>query len=112
MSVGPIGGVLSSAAGAPLSQTAGSEAERAKAEGASQARTRDAAEQAERSSGVGQTQEDQGASDRDADGRRMWELPQEGGGADDQNDPSNTTAASKRAKDATGAAGNSLDLTG
>ncbi|MEN1681184.1 MAG: hypothetical protein AAGJ46_16475 [Planctomycetota bacterium] len=116
MSVGPIGGVLSSAAGAPLSQTAGSETERAKTEGASQARERDATQKAEKSSGVGQTQEDQGASDRDADGRRMWEAPEdtvdiESTGEEQSDTDAAPTLPTKESKDATGEAGNSLDLT-
>ena len=110
MSVGPLGGVLGSAAGAPLAQTKGSETERAKGDSASQARQLDADKKTEQSSGVGQTQEDQGASDRDADGRRLWEAPAEEATAG--NDTHAPTNDQPRSKDATGAAGSKLDLMG
>ena len=85
MSVGPLGGVLGSAAGAPLSQTKGAATETS----AREASARDQADEidlrAERSSGVGQTEGDEGASDRDADGRRLWERQQQGrGGSPDE----------------------------
>lgn len=78
MSFGPIGGVIGSAAGSPLSQTKGAAAERAKQDAATQERTTEADLKSERASGVGQTEGDQRSSDRDADGRRLWERPPEG----------------------------------
>ena len=77
MSMGPLGGVLGSAAGAPLSQTKGASTERAAREAAQQEVTDEVDLRAERSAGVGQTDSDEGTSDRDADGRRLWERPQE-----------------------------------
>ena len=76
MSVGPLGGVVGSAAGAPLSQTQGAATERAKQDAASQERGVEADLKTERAEGIGQTEEDQGASERDADGRRLWERAQ------------------------------------
>lgn len=116
MSVGPLGGVLGSVAGAPLAQTKGSETERSASDSASRARGADADRKAEQSSGVGQTQEDQGASDRDADGRRMWEAPEdtvdiESTGEEQSDTDAAPTLPTKESKDATGEAGNSLDLT-
>ena len=63
MSVGPLGGLLGSAAGAPLSQTGGSETERASREGAVQQRANTAAERAERAAGIGTTEQDQESSE-------------------------------------------------
>ena len=73
MSMGPLGGVVGSSAGSPLSQTQGAAAERAKQDAAAQERTVETDRKSEQASGIGQTEEDQGASERDADGRRMWE---------------------------------------
>lgn len=73
MSVGPLGGIISSAAGSPLSQTKGASEERS----AREASERQAADEldlrTEKSSGVGQADADGQTSDRDADGRRFWE---------------------------------------
>ena len=108
MSVGPTGGVFGSAAGAPLSQTQGSEAERTGRETAAQQRAADTAQQADQAAGIGQTDQDEQASDRDADGRRLWEQ------SDGQSPGANESppAAPRQSKDATGASGNQLDLTG
>ena len=77
MSLGPLGGVnagvVGSAAGSPLSQTKGSSSERASKDSAAQERTKDTDLKTERSSGIGQTEGDHETSDRDADGRRLWE---------------------------------------
>ncbi|MEM6798327.1 MAG: hypothetical protein AAF589_02330 [Planctomycetota bacterium] len=109
MSMGPVGGVVGSAAGAPLAQTKGAEAERSQRDAATQATTRDAEKKAEKSSGVGQTQEDQGASDRDADGRRLWENPPTAQQAEEE--PA-TEPPTTKSKDASGASGGQLDLMG
>ena len=62
---------LSSAAGAPLSQTAGSETERAQKESLAQQRQVGRDQKAEQAAGIGQTEQDQESSERDADGRRL-----------------------------------------
>lgn len=73
MSMGPLGGILGSAAGSPLSQTKGATTERAARDSAA----KEAADQldlrAEKSAGIGQTEQEHESSDRDADGRRAWE---------------------------------------
>lgn len=110
MSVGPLGGVLGSVAGAPLAQASGSESERVKREGAAQDQRTDVDRRAERTGGVGHTDEDQATGDRDADGRRMWEDP-----AGRKQEPEAQAAprdGAPRPKDPTGAAGARLDLTG
>lgn len=110
MSVGPFGGVLGSAAGAPLSQTRGSESERAARESAAQDRRADGEQRSEKAAGVGQTEEDQETSDRDADGRRLWEAPAEGEATSES--PDDQQHQPQRVKDPKGEAGNTLDLMG
>lgn len=73
MSMGPLGGIVGSVAGSPLSQTKGSTEERAARDSAAKETTDELDLKAEKSSGVGQTEGDQQSSDRDADGRRLWE---------------------------------------
>ena len=111
MNVASLGGTIGSAAGAPLSQIAGSESERAARDSAAQQRQTDANQKAELAAGIGQTQEDQGSSERDADGRRPWETAAKKGEKNHEasGDP---VAQSRQSKDATGQCGNQLDLTG
>lgn len=106
MSIGSFGGVTGSAAGAPLPATQGGEAERAQREAAAQSRGADYEKHAQKTAGIGHAEEDQEASDRDADGRRPWERPE-----NREPDPAQEETP-LRSKDATGEAGNSLDLTG
>ena len=113
MSMGPVGGVVGSAAGTSLSQTAGAETERTQRDTAAQHRQIDGNERSERASGVGQTEEDQESSERDADGRRLWEGPAKRG-KDAKEEPAgdDASAMSKQSKDPTGQSGTKLDLTG
>ncbi|MCG8450002.1 MAG: hypothetical protein MI725_10555, partial [Pirellulales bacterium] len=95
----------------PLSQTAGSETERAQKETNALQRQVAGDAKAEKAAGIGETEQDQGASDRDADGRRLWEP----GAQEDKKKKPADEAASKLPKpteDPTGNRGNSLDLTG
>jgi hypothetical protein len=108
MNIGATTGALGSAAGAPLSQTAGAEAERMQKDAGVQQRLADAQTKSEKASGIGQMEQDQEASERDADGRRLWEdrakkKAEEGAEADE---------GQRQAKDPTGMSGNELDLTG
>jgi hypothetical protein len=110
MTMAPLGGIVSSAAGAPLSQTAGSETERVQKDALHQQRQTDSSQQAERAAGIGQTDEDQQSSERDADGRRFWEAP-----AKQQEKLATEEAAPtvvRQSKDASGQSGTQLDLTG
>jgi hypothetical protein len=113
MTMVPLGGMLASAAGTALSQTSGSETERAQKESLSEQRITETDQHAERSAGIGQTEQDQGTSDRDADGRRLWEKPP---GDSKKSDTSDTEEASelqsRQSKDPTGQSGTRLDLTG
>jgi hypothetical protein len=110
MSMVPLGGLLSSTAGTALSQATGSDTERTQKEGVAQRRSADADQHAEQSAGIGQTEQDQQTSERDADGRRLWEKapapkPVNESVADKEAD-------SRQSKDPTGQSGTKLDLTG
>ena len=108
MNVGALGGMIGSAAGAPLSQTAGSETERSQRDSSTQQRQVATDKSAEQAAGIGTTDEDQGASERDADGRRFWETPPPAD-ADAEEQPDQPP---RHAKDPSGLCGGSLDLTG
>jgi hypothetical protein len=111
MSMVPLGGLLSSTAGTALSQVSGSETERAQKEALSQRRGADASQHAERSAGIGQTEQDQGTSERDADGRRLWEAPAEAKMKVAEVTP-DIDGDGRQSKDPTGQSGTKLDLTG
>ena len=110
MNLGPMNGVISSAAGAPLSQTSGSETERAQKDSSARQREVDSEQKSEKAAGIGQTEEDQGTSERDADGRRFWEKADEK--KQEQAGEQSPGQTPKQAKDPTGNSGGALDLTG
>ena len=107
MNIGAAIGLASSAAGAPLSQTAGSETERVGRDATAHQRSVDTQAKSESAAGIGETEGDQEASERDADGRRLWEETAKKKPSDGE---ANETP--RQAKDASGVSGNSLDLTG
>src|SRR5215204_4214808 len=72
MSMGPLNNV-SSLAGT-FAQAKGSDVDRAKSESANHRRGVDTVQRAEAAAGIGVTQGDSETSDRDADGRRLWEV--------------------------------------
>jgi len=110
MSVGPLGGLAASAAGSPLSQTKGSEVERATQDAGAQQRRTESQRKAESASGVGETDgEDHEPSDRDADGRRLWEAPP---GAHSDAEDEEAVGGKPRPKDPSGNSGGLLDLSG
>lgn len=96
----------------PLGNTAGLSG--AQNDVAGQVRRARADGQAERAEGLGATDADQETSDRDADGRRIWEIgsdkEDDASPPDDQDQPSEP--AEPKAKDPTGNSGGLLDLTG
>jgi hypothetical protein len=111
MSVGPLGGVASSAAGAPLALGRGSEIDRAKQDAVAARRQADGARLADSAAGVGATDgEEHAAHERDGDGRRLWELPPDKEQPTAEPDPS--SPAERRPRDASGVAGTHLDLSG
>jgi hypothetical protein len=110
MSLLPLGGIVNSAAGVPLSQTSGSETERTQRDVGVQQRQVEGNDRTEQAAGIGTTEEDQETSERDADGRRLWEAAAE---KKKEAAPGEAAANEPRlSKDATGLSGNNLDLTG
>lgn len=110
MSIGPLG-FVSSVAGSPLAQSKGSEVERAQHETAGVQRQQESSRKAERAAGVGAPDgEDHQTSDRDADGRRLWETPLPPQSPSDQ--ASGEARDEHVAKDPTGESGGRIDLVG
>ena len=111
MSVGSLG-IIGSLAGSPLAQSQGTEVNRTQQETASQLRQTQMNDKAESAAGVGQTEQDEGATDRDADGRRLWERgpsqPEEPAAEHDQA----AEDANRQSKDPSGLTGRQLDLRG
>jgi hypothetical protein len=110
MNVSATAGAFASAAGAPLSQLAGAETERAAKDSSVQQRQSTSEAKSEAAAGIGETEQDQGANERDADGRRLWEAPPEGSHA--AAEPPAEAIEHRQVKDPTGVSGNALDLTG
>jgi hypothetical protein len=108
MSIGPMG-TPGSVAGSQLPQSKGADVDRTQQEGTDQARRAAAARQAESAEGVGHTEEDHESSERDADGHRPWEAPQDRGEAAADENAADDAALSR---DASGDRGANLDLTG
>jgi hypothetical protein len=105
-------GMIGSMAGSPLAQSQGSDVNKTQQDTADQTRQTQLNEKAEQAAGVGQTEEDTEATDRDADGRRLWEEPPMPPGDDGQDaDPQGENAEAK-SKDPTGQRGSRLDLSG
>lgn len=108
MSVGSLGGIAASVAGSPLAQTKGSEVDRAQQDFGAQQRQVQNDVKAESAAGIGETDgQDHQTADRDADGRRPWEVPPQGNPLD-ANAPHDTP----HSKDASGQSGTQLDLSG
>jgi len=75
MSIGPSSPLFGSAAGAPRAQSTGSDVQRAKQDAAARERSIDAAKKAAGAAGISKPDgEDHEPGERDADGRRPWEI--------------------------------------
>ena len=112
MNVGPLG-MIGSAAGSPLSQIKGSDADKSTQAATDQSRRTDSADNAEKAAGIGQTEQDEQASDRDADGRRLWERSDASTDrASQERDAPDGDAPGQapQSKDASGQSGSQLDL--
>lgn len=110
MSVGPLGSVLSSAAGAPQAQPRG-DVDHAEQTISDQHRQAQRNEQADAAAGIAQPDgEEHETEDRDADGRRMWEEVM-GGDPEVTTDPA-TDLPSRASRDASGDRGHEIDLSG
>jgi hypothetical protein len=110
MSMIPTTGIIGSLAATPLAQSKGADIDRAQHDTANQKRETTAAEKADMAAGIGRTEEDSQADDRDADGRRPWELPAKY--ADESSAADDAAASSHRGKDPTGERGQQLDISG
>ena len=109
MSIGSLPGIVASAAGTPLAQSK-AEVERTNIEVGAQQRQVFNERKAESAAGIGETDgQDHETSERDADGRRLWEAPPGG-----KNNPNakNSEIIPPPSRDATGQSGNLLDLSG
>jgi hypothetical protein len=100
-------GIVGSAAGTQLSQSSSASSERAGRDAATSDQTAANDRAAEAAAGIGQTQADQETSDRDADGRRLWETPAEAG-----SDEESQGEQKRPPRDPRGESGNALDLIG
>jgi hypothetical protein len=109
MSIGSLPAIVASAAGTSLAQ-AKAEVERTNVEVGAQQRQVFNAQKAESAAGIGETDgQDHETAERDADGRRLWEAPAKG----NKNAPTeNPEPPAAQSRDATGQAGNYLDLSG
>ena len=109
MSIGSLGIVGSVAAG-QLQQTRNADSDRAVQDHRSHAQDFEAAKEAEAAEGIGKTTEEGKTSDRDADGRRLWERPTPK--AIKGNEPDGEAEEPARSLDPTGEAGGQIDLCG
>lgn len=107
MNLGSVG-IAGSVAGSPLAQTRGTEADRAAHESTNHTRQTNADKQAASAAGIGTTEQDEQTSDRDADGRRPWEIPP----TTDDRSGSRQGPSTPQAKDPSGDRGTRLDVSG
>ena len=107
-SIGSLGGILNSAAGAPLAQTKGSEVERSQQDQSTQQRQVQGELRAETAASIGETDgQDHQTADRDADGRQPWRRAH----AHENAAPPGDNDA-PRGKDVSGQTGSQIDLSG
>jgi hypothetical protein len=111
MSIGPMGNLPISAAGSPLTQSQGTEADRSRQTSAAQQRQAAGDESARQASGIGQASQDQEASDRDADGRRLWEKTPRGANQPADDHDEQAAGPPHPPPDPSGESGGTLDVT-
>lgn len=104
--------IASSLAASPLAQNSSSEVNRNQQAARDQSRQLESAEKAEKAAGVGDPEESEKTSDRDADGRRAWEKPSKSHSEQSADDEDSHGSTSSKSKDPTGQRGGSLDLCG
>ena len=113
MSIGPGSLPLaSSLAGTSLAQARG-DVERVQQHAGAHTRAVQSQQHAQAAAGIGQLDADSQSSDRDADGRRLWEEPADASAANDPNAAATDAPPTElRSLDATGTCGTHIDLTG
>jgi hypothetical protein len=109
MNVNPLPPILIAATGAPLAQAKGTEVDRAAQDATQHDRQVQTDAKAEAAAGIGTTEEQSASSDRDADGRRLWEAPLNG---KQKQPPTEDETDPRTSRDATGHCGTQLDLSG
>ena len=102
-------GIIGGLAGTTLPQRA-AEVEKAQRETTEQTRATEATARAEDAAGIGQTEEDSQTSERDADGRRLWEQAPQGNRS--AQSPATEELPLGKSKDPTRTCGGQLDLVG
>jgi hypothetical protein len=108
MSIGSSSDVSASAAGSHLAQTTGADVQRIQQDAASHQRRIESDDQADSAAGIAETDPDYETRQRDADGRRPWELgPGKPGSVPDEASPSGPLSA----QGALEQRGRSIDLT-
>jgi hypothetical protein len=105
-SLGILGGLATTAGAQRAADTP-----RVDSETTDQSRAVTADEHAENAAGIGQTEQDSGPTDRDADGRRLWENTRRKKAASASATPE-SPAPPPISKDPTGSCGGELDLVG
>lgn len=108
MSIGSLG-IVGSLVGTALTQKS-AEVDKTQRDAADAARKTEAAARAESAEGIGQTEEESQAGERDADGRRLWERQAKK--PVEEEEAAASTAATALAKDPAGISGRTVDLTG
>ncbi len=111
MSIGPMG-MIGSVAWLATGTGARQRSSTAQQDTADTARQLQLNEKAEQAAGVGQTEQDEETSDRDADGRRPWEIGPESSDDQQTDQATGDRDARPRSKDPTGQRGQQLDLNG
>jgi len=106
-SLGILGGLATTAGAQRAADT-----QRVDSDATDQSRAATADEHAENAAGIGQTEEDAGTTDRDADGRRIWENTRRKKNAPTAVPTPPDSPAPPISKDPTGSCGNELDLVG
>lgn len=99
---------VGSLAGTGLAQATSSDIDKAKSESINHSRKHEAVERADEAAGIGKTHEDAQSGDRDADGRRIWEIGPDG----QRRRATQQDREPPRSIDPTGEAGTQLDLSG
>jgi hypothetical protein len=107
MSIGSLG-IVGGLAGTSLAQKS-AEVDKTQRDAADASRQTDATARAESAEGIGQTEEDSRAGERDADGKRLWERNAK---TKTEEDSAASTPATAAVKDPDGISGGILDLTG
>lgn len=110
MSIGSLG-IVGSLAGTALVQQS-ADVDKTQRDAADAARQTEATARAESAEGIGQTEEESQAGERDADGRRLWERKGKTPVVDEDAEIAASTPAEVLAKDPAGISGGTLDLTG